>query len=52
MKIYIPNACIYTSRLSDLVFGLETLENVAKAPAIKDRLKLLDDDLLKSIISE
>ncbi|XP_075153020.1 modifier of mdg4-like isoform X10 [Haematobia irritans] len=50
MKIYIPNACIYTSRLSELVFGLETLENVAKAGA-KDRVNLLDDELLKSVIT-
>ncbi|XP_073819439.1 modifier of mdg4-like isoform X6 [Musca autumnalis] len=50
MKIYIPNACIYTSRLSDLVFGLENLEKVAKS-GIKDRLKLLDDNLLKSVIT-
>lgn len=51
MNIFIPNACIYTSRLSDLVFGLENLEKVAKSGS-KDCLKLLDEDLLKSIISE
>ncbi|XP_005180547.1 modifier of mdg4 isoform X11 [Musca domestica] len=50
MKIYIPNACIYTSRLSELVFGLENLERVART-GIKDRLKLLDDDLLNSVIT-
>lgn len=51
MKIFIPNACIYTSRLSDLVFGLETLEKVAKT-GTKDCLRLLNEDLLKSIISK
>lgn len=51
MQIFIPNACIYTSRLSELVFGLENLEKIAKA-GIKDRIKLLDDDLLKSVISK
>lgn len=51
MKIFIPNACIYTSRLSDLVFGLETLEKVAKL-GTKDCLRLLNEDLLQSIISK
>lgn len=51
VKIFIPNACIYTSRLSDLVFGLETLEKVAKSGS-KDCLKLLNEDLLKSMISK
>uniref|UniRef100_A0A1A9WMM9 BEN domain-containing protein n=1 Tax=Glossina brevipalpis TaxID=37001 RepID=A0A1A9WMM9_9MUSC len=50
MKIFIPNACIYTSRLSELVFGVETLEKVARS-INKDRLKLLDADLLRSIIT-
>ncbi|XP_037807984.1 modifier of mdg4-like isoform X8 [Lucilia sericata] len=50
MKIFIPNACIYTSRLSDLVFGLENLEKVAKSGS-KDYLKLLNEDILKSMIT-
>uniref|UniRef100_A0A1A9VHY5 FLYWCH-type domain-containing protein n=1 Tax=Glossina austeni TaxID=7395 RepID=A0A1A9VHY5_GLOAU len=50
MKIFIPNSCIYTSRLSELVFGVEILEKVARS-AHKDRLKLLDNDLLQSIIN-
>ncbi|KAL9893469.1 modifier of mdg4-like isoform X15 [Glossina fuscipes] len=50
MKIFIPNSCIYTSRLSELVFGVEILEKVARC-AHKDRLKLLDSDLLQSIIT-
>ncbi|XP_067618549.1 modifier of mdg4-like isoform X6 [Eurosta solidaginis] len=49
-KIFIPNACIYTSRLSELVFGLDTLERIACSNA-KQRLLLLDENLLNSIIT-
>ncbi|XP_018790310.1 PREDICTED: modifier of mdg4-like isoform X4 [Bactrocera latifrons] len=49
-KIFIPNACIYTSRLSELVFGLDVLENIARSNA-KQRLLMLDENLLKSIIT-
>ena len=51
MKIFIPNACIYTSRLSDLVFGLENLENIAKSGK-RNYVELLNEDVLKSILSE
>lgn len=50
-KIFIPNACIYTSRLSELVFGLDVLENIARSNA-KQRLLMLEENLLKSIISK
>ncbi|CAD6994043.1 unnamed protein product [Ceratitis capitata] len=49
-KIFIPNACIYTSRLSELVFGSDVLENISRSNA-KQRLLMLDENLLKSIIN-
>ncbi|XP_004530738.1 modifier of mdg4 isoform X8 [Ceratitis capitata] len=49
-KIFIPNACIYTSRLSELVFGSDVLENISRSNA-KQRLLMLDENLLKSIIT-
>ncbi|XP_053946032.1 modifier of mdg4 isoform X6 [Anastrepha ludens] len=49
-KIFIPNACIYTSRLSELVFGIDVLENIARSNA-KQRLLMLDENLLKSVIT-
>lgn len=53
LRIFIPQPLEYTSRLTELVFGLETLETIAINKAgIKDRLKLLDDNLLNSIISK
>lgn len=50
-QIFIPNACIYTSRLSELVFGMEALQKSAKAKS-RDRMQLLKQELLHSIISK
>lgn len=50
-QIFIPNPCIYTSRLTELVFGLETLKEVAKHEPNK-HLSMLDKDMLQSVLSK
>ncbi|XP_037945144.1 modifier of mdg4 isoform X14 [Teleopsis dalmanni] len=49
-KIFIDDACIYTSRLSELVFGLKVLEAAARRSPEK-QVSFLDEHALKSVIT-